>query len=93
MNVTSFLPERVENVENKNISVNIRFFRQNIRRQKYLSNIRSNVKTSEVAMPLVSVTWKQEMQTSRISSKAIDPPFNKTSLVFADCFTGYAHHT
>ena len=87
MNVTSFLPERVENVENKNISVNIRFFRQNIRRQKYLSNIRSNVKTSEVAMPLVSVTKKQNLQTSRISSKAINHPFNKSLLVFADFLT------
>ena len=38
MNVTSFRPKRVGNVKSKNNSpVNIRFFRQNIRHQKFLS--------------------------------------------------------
>jgi len=42
---------------------------------------------------LISVTHKQELQTSGISSKAINHPFSKTLLVFADFFTGNTHHT
>ena len=41
---------------------------------------------------LVSVTLKQELQTSEISSKTIKHPFNKTLLVFADFFTLNARH-
>jgi len=42
---------------------------------------------------LVSVTNKQELQTSEISYKAIKHPFNKTLLVFAYVFTVNAHVT
>jgi len=53
----------------------------------------TSLKTSEVATLFVSATQKQELQTSRISSKAMNHPFNKTLLVFADFFTVNAHHT
>ena len=36
---------------------------------------------------LVSVTKKQELQASGISTKASNHPFNVSSLVFADFFT------
>jgi len=36
---------------------------------------------------LASITWKHELQTSEISSKAINYPFNKSLLVFTDFFT------
>ena len=38
----------------------------------------------------VSITYKQELQTSTISSKAIN---NKILFVFANCFTVKTHHT
>jgi len=41
----------------------------------------------------ISVTQKYELQTSEISSKAINHPFNKTLLAFADFSTGNTHHT
>ena len=36
---------------------------------------------------LANINWKQELQTSKISSKALKHPFNKTLLVFTDFFT------
>jgi len=39
-----------------------------------------------------NITWKQELQTSKISSKAIKHPFNKTLLVYnIDFFMVNAH--
>jgi len=40
---------------------------------------------------LASITLKKELQTSKISSKAIKHPFNKSLLVFTDFFTVNAH--
>ena len=57
MNVTSFQPERVGNVENKNNSpVNIKFFVKTSDIRNFSQNNRSDVKTAEVATLLVSVT-------------------------------------
>jgi len=42
---------------------------------------------------LIRVTQKHELQTSGISSKAINHPSNKALLVFAQFFTGNAHRT
>jgi len=57
MNVTSFHAKRVGNVENKNNSpVNIRFFATISDITNFSQNIRSDVKISELATLLVSVT-------------------------------------
>jgi len=40
---------------------------------------------------LASITQKQELQTSKISSKAIKHPLNKSLLVFTDFFTVNTH--
>ena len=57
MNVTSFHAKRVGNVENKNNSpVNIRFFATISDTTNFSQNIRSDVKISELATLLVSVT-------------------------------------
>jgi len=37
---------------------------------------------------LISVTWKQELQASGISSKAINHPFDKSLLVLSDFSRG-----
>ena len=56
MNVTSFRPKRVGNVENKSYSpVNIRFFAKTSNIRHFSQNNRSDVKTPEVATLLVSV--------------------------------------
>jgi len=41
----------------------------------------------------INVIQKQDLQTSGISSKAVNHPFNKTSLVFADIFTENTEHS
>ena len=40
---------------------------------------------------LGSIIYKQELQTSKISSKAVKRPFNKSLLVFTEFFTVNAH--
>jgi len=40
---------------------------------------------------LASIIWKKELQTSKISSRAIKQPFNKSLPVFTDFFAVNAH--
>jgi len=49
MNLTHFHPKWIENLKRSNILVNIRFFAKTSDIRNFSQNIRSNVKTSEVA--------------------------------------------
>jgi len=49
MNLTHFHPKRIENLKRSNIFVNIRFFAKTSDIRNFSQNIRSDVKTSEVA--------------------------------------------
>jgi len=49
MNLTDFHPKRIENLKRSNILVNIRFFAKTSDIKNFSQNIRSDVKTSEVA--------------------------------------------
>jgi len=49
MNLTHFHPKRIENLKRSNILVNIRFFAKTSDIRNFSQNIRSDVKTSEVA--------------------------------------------